>query len=182
MKQSKPTTIKLNTFTVEVTRKQMKSIRLRVLSDGQVRLSVPFSLSDREIEAFLAPRLDWIKAQHSRLAAAPEQSGLPLTPADRAALKEAIASRLPLWEARTGLRCASWQIRDMRSRWGSCTPKKKTIRFALQLARQPEECLDYVILHELCHLAVPNHGPAFKALLDRHMPDWQQRRRLLRGQ
>ena len=40
--------------------------------------------------------------------------------------------------------------------------------------------LDYVVLHELCHLLARGHGPAFKALLDAHMPDWRERRAMLR--
>lgn len=227
MKQYRPCTVKLNSFTVEVTRKRMKSIRLRVRPDGQVRLSVPLSLTDAEITQFLAQRQDWIEAQRQHFAAASREQlqladsstlqvlGVPcrlrvetaprfsLTLSDgeallrcpagssdaqrthyvnewyRALLKQEIACRLPFWEERTGLFCAGWQIRDMRSRWGSCTPKTEKLRFSLQLAQMPPECLDYVILHELCHLAVPNHGADFKALLDRHMPDWQQRKKLL---
>ena len=49
----------------------------------------------------------------------------------------------------------------------------------LQLAKKPAECLAYVILHELAHLKVSNHGPEFKAILDRYMPDWRRIRKEL---
>ena len=55
------------------------------------------------------------------------------------------------------------------------------IRFSLALARRPLVCLDYVLLHELAHLQVPNHGNEFTALLDRYMPNWRDVRALLNG-
>lgn len=70
-------------------------------------------------------------------------------------------------------------IRKMKSLWGSCTPKKGTIRFNYYLLTVPEKCIDYVVLHELTHLIHPNHGNAFKAFLSTHMPDWKERKALL---
>ncbi len=86
---------------------------------------------------------------------------------------------VPWWEQRTGLRCSSWSQRWMTSRWGTCNTRSGHILLNTQLAKHPLESLDYVVLHEICHLRVPNHGPAFHALLDRHMPDWRARRRAL---
>lgn len=54
------------------------------------------------------------------------------------------------------------------SRWGSCTPIDGTIRISERLRGLPEYVLDYVLLHELAHLLVPNHGPDFWALLNRY--------------
>lgn len=99
----------------------------------------------------------------------------------KTALHAEISRRLPVWEGITVLYCAGWQIRNMKTRWGSCTPGSKKLRFSLLLACRPIECLDYVILHELAHLQVPNHGQDFYSLLDRYMPDWRARRALLNG-
>jgi len=94
-------------------------------------------------------------------------------------LREEIDRRLPLWSGTTGLFPASWHIRDMTSRWGSCNTRTGRICFNLQLAKRSPECLDYVILHELAHLRVPNHGPRFTAILDRYMPLWKEIRKKL---
>ena len=67
----------------------------------------------------------------------------------------------------------------MTSRWGSCNTRTKKINLNLQLVRYPLQCLEYVILHELAHLRVHGHGADFKAILDRFMPDWKTRRKLL---
>ena len=61
----------------------------------------------------------------------------------------------------------------MTTRWGTCNTSTGKIWLNLQLAKKPTECLEYVVLHELAHLKVPNHGKAFEAVLDRYMPDWR---------
>jgi predicted metal-dependent hydrolase len=71
------------------------------------------------------------------------------------------------------------QVRRMRKRWGSCTPQGRII-LNLDLIRAPRLCVDYVILHELCHLKHPHHGKAFYRLLDRVMPDWREIKARLR--
>ena len=51
--------------------------------------------------------------------------------------------------------------------------------FNLELARVPVECVEYVVVHELTHLAVQNHGPAFQVLMTRRLPDWKKLREQL---
>jgi len=67
------------------------------------------------------------------------------------------------------------KVRRMRSRWGSCS-SKGVITLNLELVRMPVDCIDYVIIHELCHLREFHHGPAFYALQERFMPDWEARK------
>lgn len=77
-----------------------------------------------------------------------------------------------------GIPWPALQIRKMENRWGSCTTKG-TILLNLQLMQTPKECIDYIILHELCHLKEHNHGPSFYALLSKVLPDWERRRERL---
>jgi predicted metal-dependent hydrolase len=67
------------------------------------------------------------------------------------------------------------QIRAMSTRWGSCS-RTGLLSFNPALLRAPTACIDYVIVHELCHRRVMNHGPEFQQLIRRVMPDWQRRR------
>ena len=100
----------------------------------------------------------------------------------REALSNQIAARLPLWEARTGLRPSAWQIKNMKTRWGTCNTATRKIWLNLQLAKQPPVCLDYVIAHELTHLRYPGHGQDFQAFLTRAMPNWPEVRKALNNQ
>ena len=85
-----------------------------------------------------------------------------------AARLEAIAASLPWVRAVPPLR-----LQAMKRRWGSCSP---TGRLTLNphLVKASRECIDYVIVHELCHLDEHNHGPAFHRLLDARMPGWRE--------
>ena len=100
----------------------------------------------------------------------------------REALSNQIAARLPLWEARTGLHPSAWQIKNMKTRWGTCNTATRKIWLNLQLAKQPPVCLDYVIAHELTHLRYPGHGQDFKTFLTCVMPNWPEVRKALNNQ
>ena len=69
-------------------------------------------------------------------------------------------------------------VRKLRTRWGSCSPEGR-ILMNVEAVRLPTPCIDYLLLHELCHLRVPNHGPRFWRLLDTCMPDWERWRERL---
>ena len=66
-----------------------------------------------------------------------------------------------------------WHIRDMRTKWGTCNYVDRRIWISLALVHKDIECLKYVMLHELTHLYVPNHGPEFKAYMDDFCPNWR---------
>ena len=86
---------------------------------------------------------------------------------------------LPVWEERTGLKCAEWKTKYMKTRWGSCNPEARRIWLNVQLAKHPVECLEYVILHELAHFVEKSHGPRFVAVMDEYMPAWRSIRKQL---
>ena len=88
-------------------------------------------------------------------------------------LRTEIEKLMPKWEAITGLKCTSWFIGKSKSAWGWCRPSTGRIMLNEKLIYKPKECLEYVILHELCHLNQANHGPRFAALLNQYMPDWR---------
>jgi len=92
----------------------------------------------------------------------------------RRLLADELSRLLPVWEEKTGLWAERFDISKMNRSWGSCLPMKGRVRFNLQLARKPKEALAYVVLHELCHFKVNNHGKQFIALLDQHMPNWRE--------
>lgn len=99
----------------------------------------------------------------------------------RKELRKEAAILINTWQARLHVQTNKLFIQEMTRKWGSCNPKSGNIRLNTQLAQKPKACLEYVVLHELAHLLVPKHGEKFIALLDHHLPDWEERRRLLNG-
>ena len=71
-----------------------------------------------------------------------------------------------------------FELRNMPKRWGSCTPRGKIFLNPL-LVSAPKDCIDYVIIHELCHVRIHNHSPRFYRLLESILPDWKTRREYL---
>ena len=97
----------------------------------------------------------------------------------RTLLKAEVEKYLPKWEKITGLQCSSWQSKYMTTKWGTCNTSTGKIWLNLQLAKKPIECLEYVILHELIHLKVRNHGPEFVTEMNRYMQNWREIRNQL---
>lgn len=94
--------------------------------------------------------------------------------------RRALPSCIGRAEAALGVHALTWQVRRMSSRWGSCTPARKSIRISLGLAAYPPACLAMVVAHELVHLIEPGHGARFHALLDGACPRNRELSGLLR--
>ena len=77
------------------------------------------------------------------------------------------------WANITGLKPSGVRVHKTVSRWGSCNVKTAVVNLSVYLANLPEYCLDYVVLHELCHLKYANHGEGFKNMLSSFMPRWK---------
>ena len=96
------------------------------------------------------------------------------------AMRELLYARLgPLfekWERISDLKSSSYQIKKMKTRWGTCNTRTRKIWINLELYKKSDECIEYVIMHELAHLRVPNHGRDFIAIMDLYMPRWRELR------
>lgn len=71
------------------------------------------------------------------------------------------------------------RIRSMETRWGSCLVKKGIVTLNTRLLEAPQNCIEYVVMHELCHFIHPNHSKNFYAFLTMLMPDWKERKKAL---
>jgi predicted metal-dependent hydrolase len=94
-------------------------------------------------------------------------------------LKELVPPLLEKWQSRLRVRVSAWGIKKMKTKWGSCNAKARRVWLNLELAKKPPECLEYLIVHELVHLLVPNHDDRFNSLMDRHLPKWRHYRKEL---
>lgn len=94
-------------------------------------------------------------------------------------LRETVSLRLAFWSDKLGLRYRKVFIKNQRTRWASCS-KKGNLNFNWRLLWAPPEVLDYVIVHELCHLVEMNHSPRFWAQVALWCPDYKKHRKWLR--
>jgi predicted metal-dependent hydrolase len=99
----------------------------------------------------------------------------------RKALEQEIPSLITKWERIIGVKSNSWNIRDMKTRWGTCNIRSKNICLNLQLAKKPPKCLEYVVVHELVHLLERSHNSVFKGYMDQFLPQWRNIKKELNG-
>jgi hypothetical protein len=97
----------------------------------------------------------------------------------REQLKQMIPPLLEKWQKLLRVRAADWGIKRMKTKWGSCNPSARRVWFNLELAKKPEACLEYIVVHELAHLHERHHNERFTALLEKHMPQWRHYRDML---
>ena len=64
-------------------------------------------------------------------------------------------------------------VQRMKTKWGSCNHRARTLRLNTELAKKPRECLEYIVVHEMTHVLEPTHNARFVALMDQCMPQWR---------
>ncbi len=97
----------------------------------------------------------------------------------RAQIRKALPLLIAKWEPLIGVNAEQFFVQRMKTKWGSCNPKANTIRLNTDLAKKPQECLEYIVVHEMVHLLEPTHNARFIAQMDRFMPNWQFYREVL---
>ncbi|MBK6357138.1 MAG: M48 family metallopeptidase [Betaproteobacteria bacterium] len=91
----------------------------------------------------------------------------------REQLRALIPALLEKWQPVLGVQVAHWGIKKMKTKWGSCSSNAGRIWVNLELAKKPEHCLEYIVVHEMMHLLVRHHDDQFVAQMNRVMPQWQ---------
>lgn len=165
---------------VEVVRKRIRRINLRIGSDGIIYLSIPkWWATIAEGEAFLRSKWKWAVKTRAEILANPPARRPPPTQEMLASLDLLIRELHTTWTLRLGEAGVTWKMRSMKTLWGSCHFRKRHITYNTDLAAVPRELVEYVVVHELTHLKVHNHGPEFYALMDERLPGWKLLRRRL---
>ena len=165
----------------ELIRSDRRTVAVEITRDGRVLVRAPRRLPQTAIDGFLLRHEAWIARQVEKRRADPPPP--EPTAAEIAALKARARAVLPekvdLWARRMGVTPTGVKITTARKRYGSCSGRN-SLCFSCFLMNSPEEAVDLVVVHELCHIRVKNHGPDFYALLARYLPDYQERKKLLK--
>lgn len=86
---------------------------------------------------------------------------------------------MAVWAKKMGVQPTGLKVHRMKTRWGSCNVRTGGINLNTLLACWPQECLEYIVVHELAHLHEANHSPRFHAIVERYLPKWRERKKLL---
>ncbi len=103
-----------------------------------------------------------------------EQRSAVLSSWYREQLLPIIDSYISKWESILNVKLATYEIRLMAAKWGTCSKEKSKAIFNLELAKKPNVCAEYVVAHELAHLIERTHNADFLKILDRFFPDWRE--------
>lgn len=163
-------------------RSRRRTAALEITADGRVLVRAPLRMPRQAIDQFVARHSQWLEThlaqQKARLAAHPEPDE-----AQKAALIQKARAELPQrveeYSRIMGLTPTGVRITGARRRFGSCSAKN-SLCFSWRLMLYPQAAVDYVVVHELAHIAHKNHGPAFYACIAAVLPDYKARIRLLK--
>ena len=162
-------------------RSNRKTISIVIRPTGEVEVRCPKRCSKRDVEAFLVSKGAWIQGHLEKIAERPAVTALSET--EQKALAKLAAQVLPSkvqhFAAVIGVSYGRITIRSQRTRWGSCSAKGN-LNFNCLLMLCPEEVMDYVVIHELCHRKEMNHSPAFWAEVETYCPDYRIHRKWLK--
>ena len=162
---------------VEVVRKRVRRISIRIGADGRVVLNVPkWRATLRQGEEFFRSKLKWVRKTREDVLSRPQPVAAPITEDALAALKVTLGDLQGAWTARLREAGVSWKLRKMKSLWGSCHFRKRVITYNTELAPAPRELIEYVVVHELTHLVAHDHGPNFCRHMDERLPGWRELR------
>ncbi len=168
-----------------------KSICLQIKEDASIHVRVPSYTRSREAEAFIEEKRDWILENHLKMQESIKKSAAPLLTPNQE--KQAGILKVRFYNAAKAYfpeRCAELQkltggyythitIRNQKTRWGSCS-QTGTLSFNYRLMMAPPAVIDYVIIHELCHLTHMNHSKAFWDKVGDIIPDYVSKKKWLK--
>lgn len=173
-------------FTIQKSKR--KTWAISVEESGEVLLKIPLFATESDINRILADKKDWIVAHYEkRQEILKNRPVSTLTPQQREALKkryvqaakEYIPKRAAYYNQFIGGDYERITIREQKTRWGSCS-SCGTLSFNWKLMLAPPAVLDYVVVHELCHLKHMNHSREFWAAVESVMPDYREKRKWLK--
>ncbi len=148
--------------------------------DGNVVVRAPRGMSKSKIDFYVTKHESWIRKHLNRFAARKERE--EINAEDIAVLKsrarDYFVAKTSYFAKIMGINCGRITITSAQKRFGSCS-SKGNICFSYRLMLYPEEAREYVIVHELAHLLELNHSPRFYRIIEKYMPDYKRRKKLL---
>lgn len=169
-------------YTTRLSRKA-KHIGITVFRDLRVVVTVPYGVSLIKVEKFLEEKKSWILKKLLHFKKLGTATFLKTTKKDYLRLKAdglvLVKNKISEWNRVYKLPVGKISIRNQTTRWGSCS-KAKNLNFNFKVVYLPEKLVDYLVVHELCHIQEFNHSKKFWNLVSIAIPDFKQRRKELK--
>ena len=167
-----------------------KTLSIQIGAGGKMTVRTPFFITNKMVENFIKEKQDWIYKHYLEMVNKKTNYADSHTPSDKTEdttlinkhkkyARKIFAAKVAYYQQFTGGNYTSITIRDQKTRWGSCSGRG-TLSFNWRLILAPAEILDYVVVHELCHLTHMNHSKEFWALVGSVIPDYKIRRKWLK--
>lgn len=161
-----------------------RNLRLTINLDGELIVTKPWLVSTRQAEKFVQQKSDWILKKMTAMKRRGDNSPLAnVSAADYLKYKEQarvlVTQKVAEFNRLYDHDYNRIFIRNQKTRWGSCSAKKN-LNYNFRIALLPERLVDYIIVHELCHLRELNHSPRFWGLVEQAIPDYKETRKELR--
>ena len=161
--------------------RKRRTIEMSINDEGKLVVRAPQNMARSEIDAFVEKHRLWAE-KHMKLKKERIKK-YSVSPEEEENIKK---NALPYLKERTeyfsaimGLEPTGVKITSAKKRFGSCSAKN-SICYSWRLMLYSKEAIDYVVVHELAHIAHKNHGPQFYALIEKYLPDYKEREKLLR--
>ena len=143
--------------------------------EGRVTVKVPYRLKDKEIQEFISKKSKWI---YDKLKQEPKIVEKMIEPEEVERLEEIVRTKIEKYAILLKVMPNKVRIKDIKYAWGSCS-RNRNITISKKLAKKEEKVIEYVVLHEMCHLRYMNHSKEFWNLVESYLPEYKTYRALL---
>lgn len=172
-------------FDYKIVKSKRKSCAIQIYPDSKIIVRAPLNMADFEIESFVNSKSDWIEKSLQKFEnSKSELKNLkPINSDDILKLKEIASKTIPqkvnFYAEKMGVSYNKITIKCQKSRWGSCS-SKKNLNFNCLLMLTPNDVIDYIIVHELCHLKEMNHSKRFWNEVKTVLPNYEESHKWLK--
>ena len=164
----------------ELRRSQRRTLSIEVNREAKVVVHAPNRMPVKQIESFISSHLRWIeeKQEKARAKMRPEPTDAEIESFKKQA-RSVLTSLTEHYAALMGVTYEKISVTSAKTRFGSCS-KKGSINYSWRLMLYPKEAWEYVVVHELCHLKHFDHSAAFWQTVEKYLPDYKERQKLLK--
>lgn len=170
---------------MKILRSSRKTISLEITRDGSVLVRAPYRMPMTRIQKFAEEKADWIE-RHRELMRERNEAVRPEERLSKEEIRQLASQALTVIPVRAEYYARKLEvtygritIRSQKTRWGSCS-SKGNLNFNCLLMLTPPEVIDYVVVHELCHLREMNHSKRFWKEVEQILPDYRKQRQWLK--